>query len=61
MSDDKTHQLELVSQLIDALVAQLGQIKDSPATREEIAKQIVRLGALYRAIRTDEDLFLQAR
>jgi uncharacterized protein (UPF0305 family) len=61
MSDDETHQLEFVSQLIDALMTQLEQTKDRPATREEIAKKIVRLGALYRAIRTGDDLFVQAR
>ena len=61
MSDDETQQLELVSQLIDALMAQLVQINVRLGTREEIAKKIVRLGALYRAIRTGDDLFMQTR
>ncbi len=58
---DKDNQLKQLSELIDSLSAELGQLKDQPTTRDEIIQQIVGLGALYRAIRTGDDLFLQVR
>jgi hypothetical protein len=58
---DKNNQLDLVVRLMDALAAELAQIKDSPATRSELITQIIRLGALYQSVRTGDDLWLQAR
>ena len=58
---DKDNQLKQLSELIDSFSAELGQLKDQPTTRDEIIQQIVGLGALYRAIRTGDDLFLQVR
>jgi|Tabmets5t2r1_1033131.scaffolds.fasta_scaffold170247_2 uncharacterized protein (UPF0305 family) len=61
MLADKNNQLELISELLDALMVQLGQLKDNPTTEGELIQQIIRLAALYRAIRTGDDLFVQAR
>ena len=60
-ADDK-HQLALISELIDALVARLGeQLKARPANHMEIVAQIVHLSVLHWAIKTGQDLFLRAR
>ena len=46
---------------MDTLAAELGRLKDSQATRTELIAQIIRLGTLYQAIKTGEDLLLQDR
>lgn len=57
----KRTELELVVNLLDALAAQLGKLKEDRACRDELIAQIIRLGALYQAIRSGDDLSLQAR
>lgn len=46
---------------MDTRAAELGRLKDSQATRTELIAQIIRLGTLYQAIKTGEDLLLQDR
>ena len=58
---DTKEQLELVDKLMDTLATEVGRLKDSQATRVELTAQIIRLGALYQAIKTGEDLLLQDR
>ena len=58
---DTKEQLELVDKLMDTLATEIGRLKDSQTTRAELIAQIIRLGALYQAIKTGEDLLLQDR
>ena len=58
---DTKEQLELVDKLMDTLATEVGRLKDSETTCAELIAQIIRLGALYQAIKTGEDLLLQDR
>jgi hypothetical protein len=62
MTDDKTTQPEAISNLIDALAAKLGdQLQLNPGGNNQIIRQIIHLGLLYRTIKTGADPFLDAR
>jgi hypothetical protein len=58
---DTKAQLELLGKLMDDLAAEVGKLKDNPATRAEVIAQIIRLGTLYQAIKSGDDLMLQDR
>ena len=61
MPADKSRQLQFISDMIDEIMWELDQLKENPASRETLCQQIIRLGAMYRAIRNGDDLFVQAR
>jgi hypothetical protein len=52
---------ELIGKLMDALAAELGQLRNKPARREELITQISQLGWLCHAIKNGKDLSLDQR
>ena len=52
---------ELVGKMMDALAAELGQLKGQPARRAELVQQISQLSRLYNAIKTGEDSSFEDR
>jgi hypothetical protein len=55
---------ELVGKLMDALAADLGQLKnqpDKPPRREQIKAQILELSKLYHQLKTGKDSSLYQR
>jgi len=52
---------QLIGMLMDALSADLEQLRDQPSSGEELIAQIRRLTLLIRAIKNGEDLTLQHR
>jgi hypothetical protein len=61
MEWSEKNNLEFVDKLLDALEAELGQLKDKPASWAELMAQINRLGTLYQSVRTGDDSSLQDR
>jgi hypothetical protein len=58
---DKDNQAELIGNLMDALAAELGQLKNQPVQRAELVQQISNLSRLSRAIKTGEDSSFEDR
>jgi len=52
---------ELIGMLMDALAAELEQLRNQPSSQEELIAEIGRLRSLCRAIKNGEDLSLQHR
>ena len=58
---DTKEQLEMVDKLMDTLAAEVGRLKDKSDHLRRAHRTIIRLGALYQAIKTGEDLLLHDR
>jgi hypothetical protein len=58
---NRDNQAELIGKLMDALAAELGQLKNQPARRAELVQQIRYLSRLCRAMKTGEDSSLEDR
>jgi hypothetical protein len=58
MMQNNSEKLVLISQKIDALVAELGQIENDPVRCADIMEEIVQLGRLYLRFRNGVDLVL---
>ena len=58
---DRDNQAELIGKLMDALAAELGQLKNQPIRRAELVQQISDLSRLCRAIKTGEDSSFEDR
>ena len=58
MMQNNSEKLELISQKIDALVAELTQVENDSVRCADIMEEIVQLGRLYLRLRNGLDLML---
>jgi len=58
---DHDQKAELIGKLMDALAAELGQLRNNPVLREKLIAQIGQLSNLRHALRNGTDSSLETR